>query len=205
MTDKPSPPLLSDVLLGDTGAFNAFVEEYTSLVTTAIESTLFRYGHPVAREDVEDLRSALFLSIMEDDFRRLRQYQGRSSLATYLKVVTVRHAIDFLRRQRKVVSLSADSVALRLEDPGATPQQRLERLEQEDAVRRAVASLEPRERLLLKLVFDRELEPEQVCRILGITKSAYYNKKSRLLKKMTRLCEKSAPVSSQRSGRKRRA
>jgi RNA polymerase sigma factor (sigma-70 family) len=178
-------------------AFAAFVEEYSPLVRSAVTNTLYRYSASTTREEVEDLHNGVIVGLMEDDFRRLRQFQGRSSLGTYVRVITTRHVIDFLRRQRKHVPLDADPTALDLADHRGSPQDHLERAEQELAVRRSIRQLQPRERLLLKLVFDRELKPSQVCRTLGITMSAYYNQKSRLMKKMRKLCEESAPGASQ--------
>lgn len=177
--------------------FKAFAERYSALVRSTVTSTLYRYSAPATREAVDDLHNGLFVLLMENDFQRLRQFQGRSSLSTYVRIITTRHVIDFLRRQRNHLPLHDDPAASHLADHRATPLEHLEQVEQERAVQRAIARLQPRERLLLKLVFDRELEPAQVCRTLDITMSAYYNQKSRLLKKMRNLCEESAPGASQ--------
>lgn len=187
---------------GERAAFALFVEQTSPLVRSAVTQTLYRYSVPTTREAVEDLHNGLFVLLMEDDFRRLRQFQGRASLATYVRVITVRHVVDVLRQQRYHPSLDADPTAQSLADQRASPQEQLEQTEQARTVQRAIARLEPRERLLLTLVFDRELAPDRICGLFGITLSAYYNQKSRLLKKMRKMCEESARGPSHQGGRR---
>lgn len=188
--------LVSQCIAGEKGAFDALVKGCSPTVKAAIAGALHKYSFPASRENIEDLHNGLFLTLMEDDFRRLRQFQGRSSFYSYIRVVTVRYVIDFLRKQKKSTSLDSDDCIISVPDNCPSPEKKLELSQELDLVRRAVARLTPREQLLLKLVFVKEAAPTKICEILGLSMTAYYNQKSRLVKKIKTRCEESALDSS---------
>ena len=86
----------------DESAWAAFVEQYSRLIWSGIQKTFRSYFFRFSQEDIEDVFGTVFLSLVENDFRKLRQYRSENScsLSTYLTVVTVRMAIDFMRRDK---------------------------------------------------------------------------------------------------------
>ena len=83
-------------------AWEQFVRTYSRLIWSAIYRTFKASSFTCSPEDAEDIYRSLFVSLLEDDFLKLRQYQAghTCSLATWLTVVTVRKTIDHMRRQR---------------------------------------------------------------------------------------------------------
>ena len=51
--------------------------------------------HRLSREDAEDFNSFALLKLIEDDYARLRSFQGRSRLKTFLTVVLHRLFLDY--------------------------------------------------------------------------------------------------------------
>lgn len=100
MTDKEKT-LIAGCLKGEKGAWDDFVLQYSALVYHAIKSTC-RSFHAVSDSSLaEDLYQEFFVSILRDDFKKLRQFRGDHdcSLASWLRVIATRLTVDFLRKR----------------------------------------------------------------------------------------------------------
>ncbi|PYT05398.1 MAG: hypothetical protein DMF60_12105, partial [Acidobacteria bacterium] len=102
-------------------------------------------------------------------------YHGRSSLATWLRVIVCHRAIN--ERERKDNSLerieSMPAVAVTQGVRNIEAVLRGLRYEEmiEDSLRKSCNSLTDRERLLLLLRYDEELQVSQIARLLGVCPS----------------------------------
>jgi RNA polymerase sigma factor (sigma-70 family) len=145
---------LDELLRGEKGAWEAFVRRYAGLVVAAVRS--------VAREagDVEDLAQEVFLRLCKDDFRLLRSFDpARAGLSTWITIVARSTARDALRRFRPV-SVPIDAVPEgRLAVDPVEPVRKLKLPE---------ALLSPRQREILTMLYDREMEVSEVAAALGI-------------------------------------
>ena len=75
MTDQEKT-LLAGCLRGDKSAWDAFVQQYSALVYHTIRKTLTLH-HADRRDDVmEDLAQELFVSLLGDRCKKLRQFRG---------------------------------------------------------------------------------------------------------------------------------
>ena len=146
---------LPDALLrGEKVAWDAFVRRYGGLVVAAVRGVASVYG------DVEDLTQDVFVRLCKDDFRLLRSYDpGRASLSTWITIVARSTARDGLRRRRpESVPIDAVPEAQLAIDP-VEP---VEKLKLPDAL------LSPRQREILAMLYDREMEVAEIARALGI-------------------------------------
>lgn len=166
-------------------AWDRFVRKYNRiLLHTAhrrcpgYDDAMNRYAHVL-----EKLR--------EDDFRRLRAYQGegRARFTTWLVVVSRRLCIDYLRSRygrereteesdratspghrlrRQLADLVGEDLDLeRIPDPAArSPDAGLRERELAEALLEAVQALPARDRLLLKLRFDHELAGREIAELM---------------------------------------
>lgn len=83
MTIRPLPPRMAP-----TADYSRYLEDHVALVTRAIR--MLGVTGVMSAADVADFRSEALLHLMADDYRVLRVFEGRSSLATYLTVVLKR-------------------------------------------------------------------------------------------------------------------
>lgn len=139
---------------GEKGAWESFVRRYAGLVVAAVRG--------VARDsgDVEDLTQEVFVRLCKDDFRLLRSYDpARAGLSTWLTIVARSTARDALRRHRPV-SVPIDAV----------PESRLaiDPVEPVRKLKLPEALLSPRQREILTMLYDREMEVAEVAATLGI-------------------------------------
>jgi len=145
---------LDELLRGEKEAWRRFVRRYAGLVVAAVRG--------VAREagEVEDLTQEVFLRLCKDDFRLLRGYDpARAGLSTWITIVARSTARDAMRRYRPV------SVPIE-----AVPEGRLaiDPIEPVPKLKLPEALLSPRQRQILTMLYDRDMEVSEVATALGI-------------------------------------
>ncbi len=181
MTDKEKN-LLGACLIGKKSSWDTFVLQYAGLVYHTIKKT-FSYYHTESRSDVvEDLFQDFFLSLIRDNFKKLRQFKGDRgcSLASWLRVIASRQTIDFLRRQEASTARAVGNSPYDLHDPTGS----LIDQEKNKLVSQVLETLPPRDRLFIQLYFQHSLTPKEVASVLRVSVSAVYTQKSRLLDKL---------------------
>ena len=127
-----------------------------------------------------------------NNYKKLRQFQGACSLPSWIRLISTRITIDYLRKQRDSLSLDGESeterkVATQLIDNGLSAQEEMEQKERKRILEEISAKLTPRERLFLTLYYQKELPASEVAKILNATKGAVYTMKNRLQEKLRSL------------------
>ena len=181
--------LLEKCLARDKGAWNIFVEEYSSLISQAIIRTLNRYSAPTDRQIVEDLFQTIFLSLIADNFKKLNQFRHKCRLSTWLYTVAVRVTIDHLRKRTEHITLNGERNGERplketLKNGNPGPSEVLEGKEEKEIFEQIKETLTARERLFVELFYHRELHPEKIARIMNTSKNNVYQMKSLVRRKM---------------------
>jgi len=130
------------------------VRRYAGLVVAAVRS--------VAREaaEVEDLAQEVFLRLCKDNFRLLRSYDpARAGLSTWITIVARSTARDAIRRYRPI-----------LVPIEAVPEGRLaiDPVEPVLKLKLPETLLSPRQREILTMLYDRDMEVSEVAAALGI-------------------------------------
>jgi RNA polymerase sigma factor (sigma-70 family) len=166
---------------------------------------------------VMDRYASILEELRAEDLRRLRTYfaDGRSEFSTWLVVVAQRICLDHLRRRygrqrgaagdsaahdqewaarrRLVDLLSADVDLASLSNCGVgDADERVRVADLYSALESALALLEPRDRLLLKLRFEDDLPVPELVRSLGFpTRFHLYRRLARVLKDLRSALERS--------------
>ena len=132
------------------------------------------------------------MALMEDDCRRLRSFQGKNgcSVRSWIRLIAVRRTVDWLRRQRRHISLDAEDEvrgAPTLVEAGPDPLERL--LDRDDAARwgrlgELAGALSERDQLLLHLLYTEGLSADAAAAALRIKKGALYTRKTRLVQRL---------------------
>ncbi len=160
------------------------IESLLPEILIAVHTSFRRYHHRSAKEEIDDLCQQVVVSLMEDDFRRLRSFCHASSRRTWLTVVVRNHVINYLERQKPTVSLNdlpADSM-------GYPPleEERLIAREQRDGLRMAVTKLTKREIELFELFYVTEYSTAEIATKMGIKLQSVRRRKHALVKKLRR-------------------
>src|SRR5204863_9470180 len=110
--------------------------------------------------DIEDLTQEVFVRLCKDNFRLLRTYDpARAAMSTWLTIVARSTARDAMRRRRP------DSVPIE-NVPDA--QLAVDPVEPVRKLKLPEALLSPRQREILGMLYDREMDVAEVARALDI-------------------------------------
>ncbi|CCH29221.1 sigma-70 family RNA polymerase sigma factor [Actinosynnema sp. NPDC047251] len=146
-------PLLEAAVRGDTAAFDELVRRHTGRMYRV---ALRIVGDPVEAEDV--VQDAWISA-----WRALPRFRGDSAASTWLYRVVTNAALAHLRRKKPTVPLESAPEPRAVDGPEAS----LLRNETTDVVLRAIASLEPSQRVPLVLRELEGLSYEEVAQVLG--------------------------------------
>ena len=181
MTEKEQM-LIADCLRSEKAAWDSFVLQYSNLVYHTIKKTL-NLHHVEPRADlVEDLYQEFFLSLLRNEYKKLRQFRGAHgcSLPNWLRILAARLTIDCLRKQAP----TSGEVAGAMSRQGPDPAEPLLNEQQEKLLNQAIQTLSHRDRILLDLCYRQALASEQIATLLKTSVGAVYAQKSRLLEKI---------------------
>jgi len=172
----------------------AFVSELQAGSEEAFAYLLSRYQNPVFNliwhivenpADASDVLQDVFVKV----FRGIQNFNGDSSLRTWLYRIAVHEASNYrrswLRRHwREPISMDdtespSAAVACEAATSERSPYQVLEQAEREVVVKRALASLSPLYRAVLVLREMEGLPYEEIAQVLGLAEGTV---KSRLLR-----------------------
>lgn len=93
--------ILKRCLAREPGGWEEFVDRFIGLFMHVIQHTAHSRSVTLSPDDLEDICSEIFLTLLKNDFAVLRHFKGRSSLATYLTVVGRRIAVKAVSERRK--------------------------------------------------------------------------------------------------------
>ena len=191
MTDKEKT-LIASCVKGEKASWDNFVLQYSALVYHTIRKS-FALHHAQFNDDVvEDLYQEFFVSILRDDFKKLRQFKGERgcTLASWVRLVTVRMTIDFLRKHEPDYAQVSDDIRSTCPDLAESLVSR----QREASLLQAIQSLPPRDRLILQLSFRENLPPQDIAGTLKMSVNAVYTQKSRILDKLRDILEKNSSL-----------
>ena len=171
--------ILSKCLQGQKWAWDAFVEEYAPVIFAAVQRILRSHGLSGQEQTVEDISQDVFLRLINNDFHLLRSYDpARASLATWLTIVTRSTTIDFLRRRRLVTTSLDQAPPLASAESPSAPSPATEGL--------PAGLLTARQKLILHLLFDRQLAPADIAKLLGISPQVVRSTKHKAIERLQR-------------------
>jgi RNA polymerase sigma-70 factor (ECF subfamily) len=183
--------LISACVHGDKTAWNRFVEQYSNLVYHSIRKTLSFYRADLPNEQIDDLFQEFFIRILQDDFKKLRQFRGDAgcSLGSWIRLVASRLVIDFLRKKTPI----GTQITHRIPAADPAPDELVIRQEENSLLEQTIRTLSPKERIFLDLCFRKGLTAEELAIHLNLSLAAVYTQKSRLLEKMRQSLRKCDP------------
>ena len=171
--------------LNDGGLVQAAKNGHSTAFATVCEryaQQLFRAAYRItrSREDAQDAVQDTFLRA----FVHLKDFDGRSSLATWLTRITINSALMILRKKRTAREVAIDSThdfaidggVYQIADDAANPEERYLRSEEHTILRTAIGSLGPS----LQVVVQIQLLDHSACETAEATGISLTAAKGRL-------------------------
>jgi RNA polymerase sigma-70 factor (ECF subfamily) len=162
--------LLERCLRKEPGAWNDFVDRYMGLIYHVIHHVSHARSIVLSQADIEDLAADIFLGIVDDDYAVLRQFQGTSSLPTYLTVIARRICIRQLvkrHRESELGHAQAHRAIVGTHESGEA-----ESIATAEEVERMLEHLSDREAEVVRLYHLQYLNYRQIGKQLGIPENS---------------------------------
>ena len=182
----------------DKAAWDEFVDRYSRLIYNYIYSVFKIKGVNASSDTVNDLFQEIFLSLIKDNFKKLRQFKGKNnaSLASWLRIITINFCLDYLKKEKKLCysleeEINDQGLSLKdiladgriLADQALTGQERLQHLSE------CINSLGNEDKYFLEMHIYRGINLRNLQTTLGISRSAVDMRKSRLIQKLRKCFE----------------
>lgn len=142
---------------GDREAFGALVEQYRDNV---YRLTYRMCGNPY---DADEAAQEAFVAA----WRALPNFRGDAKFSTWLYRLATNAAIDLMRREKRHHA-SAESEMPDIADDRESPQESVERTEQQEAVQKALSALSEEYREILLLRYMEELDYSEIAEVLHL-------------------------------------
>lgn len=178
-TGPETGELVRAACAGNREAYDVIVDRYFGMV----------YSIGLARLDDRDLAQDLTQEVFLRAYLNLGQLNNPDHYSSWITSMARNLAIDWLRRGSagsrvaSMVPLSDASPELR-NAPGEGVRERMEREEQEKAVREALSALRAEEREIVVMHFVENLTQEQIAKELRVHRSSISRALDRALKRM---------------------
>jgi RNA polymerase sigma-70 factor (ECF subfamily) len=130
--------LIARCLDREPGSWNDFVDRFMGLFIHIINHTLHAHGIRSSQDEFDELCSEIFVSVLADEMKVLRNFRGKSSLASYLLVIARRIVLRSIttRRRTEVPSRPLPSLESSLRDGEDSEIRRIEDSEELDFLMR---------------------------------------------------------------------
>ncbi len=178
--DIPEKELLAKCIRGDKQAWNLLILRYSKLISHSLYHTLKHKNPPIQPEVIDDLHQEVFCSLMADDYRKLRQFKGKNgcSLANWIRIITVRKAIDHLRKERPTESIegggSTSEYATEYPDEKPNPEEEAIESEEIKITVEVIKKLTPRQQFFVELYYHRGLSIAEISQIMKLDPNAVH-------------------------------
>lgn len=171
---------LQPCLRGEKKAWDAFVENHSPMIYASIKRTFSGSTSNIPGKTYEDIAQEVFVRLVRDDYRLLRQFDPkRSSLSTWLALVARSVCIDHLRKRQidtfslgdSDIKASAGSISTAANESANT-----------DAL--PMHLLTARQRLVLSMLFEEDMAVSQAAKILGVDNQTIRSTKHKALERL---------------------
>jgi RNA polymerase sigma-70 factor, ECF subfamily len=179
------------------GAWDEFIDQYNKLIYYSIHRTLNIKHYNYSPDEIDDLFNDVLVHLIKDDSKKLRQYKGYegASEATWIRTITVRFVIDYLRqrsRRQHFVDISKEDIMMEIssQNPVTRPDEDYEAKEQIEVFNELMNGLEENDRHFMELYYVRGLSVEDTALTLDISTKTVYSRINRIKGKLKKNLKK---------------
>jgi RNA polymerase sigma-70 factor (ECF subfamily) len=188
--------LLRGCLGGNAEARDQLVRRFSHLIYSTIMGTLNIKGLNPNHYDIDDLHNHVIVQLFDRQCLKLRQFKGKNgcSLASWIRMLTVRATLDHLRRNRDALAHPKMWVPLdaleAMEAPSISVLDALEAHDRQLILERAIESLPPRDRLMIRMHCLEGCSLKKMAAVLNVTENNVHSVKHRAVQKLKKAVEK---------------
>lgn len=164
--------LLERCLSHQAGAWREFVDRYMGLIYHVVNQVAHARSVTLKPEDVEDITGQVFLAVVNDDYRILRNFRRTAALPTYLSVIARRICVkELVQRKREAELGHVTASRAAHSDPDETSDE-LEPIATAEEVERMLRELPERDAEVVRLYHLKSLNYRQIAKQVGIPQNS---------------------------------
>ena len=160
---------------GEKEAWDNFVDQFSSVIYSAVRRTFLTYLPAANQADIDDVTQQVFLRLIKHDFHLLKSYNpSKASMATWLTIVSRSTTVDSLRRKRLYtvpLEENRDESCVPFKYP-------------ETPLKTPAGLLSSRQKLVLNLFFEREMDIDEIAALLNVKAQTIRSVKHKAIKKL---------------------
>ena len=184
--DAADEQTLIDALVeNDALAWREFQKRYDRLVIRCITKVTKSFSS-VSVDDVREIYAQLYLSLCSNGRAKLRAFDPErgSSLSSYIGMLAIHCAYDWLRAIRREPQREAMAVAEELTSDLPDPYQATVQHERAELAARVLDGFSERDRVFATLYFGEGMDPNEIARSMKISVKTVYSKKHKIQSKL---------------------
>ena len=182
---------LQKLLAGQSAPWRQFVDTTAPSVLATVRRIFARYGRKGSPTEHEDVSQEVYLKFARDDYQLLRRFDpAKAKLSTFVSVVARSTAIDYLRKLRPAAdNIDDHAEKLASTDHGIQPgsaQGFGHQTSIKDSVFKGLPAslISDKQRYILCLLYDHDLDPEDVAKQLGVETQTIRSAKHKAITKI---------------------
>ncbi|MGO8993262.1 MAG: RNA polymerase sigma factor [Polyangiaceae bacterium] len=180
--ERSDEDLIAAMVSDERWAWKEFQRRYDRLIHRCITKVTRRFAALVGPDDIRDIYSTLYLSLLANDRHKLRTFDPTrgNRFSSWIGLLAINCAYDYLRsikrEPRKGTLAEAAELACDLPDPyeNAVETQRAE------IAARMLDDLSEKDQTFAALYFGEELDPVEIAARMKISVKTVYSKKHKI-------------------------
>ncbi len=167
---------LERLINGDDREWQVFTHRVRPVIAAAARGILTNRIGRAQPLDIEEIVQEVFMILVKNDFRTLKSYRpDLASITTWLTVIAMRSAIKYANRLMKTPHTVELSKINEFAPKPVTPSHDTDIPEK---------LLSPRQRLVMKMYFDRDMSVEEISKVLNIKPQSVRSTRHKAIKKL---------------------
>ncbi|REJ74956.1 MAG: sigma-70 family RNA polymerase sigma factor [Planctomycetota bacterium] len=176
--------LLKQCLARTPGAWQDLVDRFLGLFVHVIQHTAHARSVRLSADDIDDLCSEIFVTLLKNDFAVLRNFRGQSSLATYLTVVARRIVVHQLVRRAREEALGHISAHQAAVDAAGRETREPQRIEDAEEISLLMNRIPPADAQIVRMFHLEGKSYHEISDKLGIPENTVGSTLSRAREKL---------------------
>jgi RNA polymerase sigma factor (sigma-70 family) len=180
--------LTTSLIEGNQETWQDFYCKTRGSIALAVRSTLHRTYTPYAQEDVADYVQSVFVDLLENDKKLLRQYdptRTKRDVYAWINYLARRTTLDRIRYRRSrffTVELDADTFV----SDEISPEERAVRAEQKRTLDAALTQLTAMQLAFYKLFWRQGLDRKEIAAKMGVQLGTIDSRSNRIQKQIVK-------------------
>ena len=171
--DKLNKVLIKKVLNDDELSILKFIKLSEPLIWGA----LLKYNQ-ISESEKEDIFQEIYLKLFSNKKERIKMWKGQSKFSTYLYMITVNSALDYLKSSGYIKSRNYEN------EENLNNQSHFTELANIYSLKQAIKNLKKNEKQIIELYYFKQMKEKEISELLDKSINTISSIKFRAIKKM---------------------